>query len=137
MTTAKNTKPSSKSTKKPLTESQIQKKYIKWCRASDDPRLRWVHSTQTAGARTIQARMRAKQEGMLAGIADVSLPYPCGQYHGFYLEFKNPRARKASFNKPDQLEFQQHCDKYNYQYHMVTDAEEAIKLTQDYLALES
>lgn len=127
-----------KSSKKPrkkhvLVESQIQKQFIKWCRESGDPRLQWVHSTQTAGARTIQARMRAKQEGMLKGVADVSIPYPAGGYHGLYLEFKNPSTTKQHMNKPDQLAFRDYCHQQNYAYFMVTDSDRAIEIVKDYL----
>ena len=116
-----------------LLESQIQKKFVKYCRESNDPRLRWTHSTQTAGARSIPARMRAKQEGMLAGIADISIPFPSTKYHGLYIEFKSPKAPKKSWNKPDQLEFKQYCQTYNYQYHMLDDADIAIELVNEYL----
>lgn len=121
--------------KRKLTESSIQKGFIKWCRQSNDPRLAWAHSTQTAGYRTIPARMRAKQEGMLAGVADVSIPYPSGKYHGLYLEFKSPTAPKQRFNKPDQLAFRDYCIEHGYQYHMVTSSLEAIRITQVYLSM--
>ena len=124
-----------KARKKPvLLESQIQKAFIKWCRDSKDVRLAWVHSTQTAGARSIPARMRAKQEGMLSGIGDVFVPYPSNGKHGLYIEFKSPLAPKRDWKKPDQVAFQEHCDKVGYEYHMVDNAAHAVAITLNYLS---
>ena len=119
--------------KRALHESQVQKAFIKWCRESGDSRLRWVHSTQTAGARSIPARMRAKQEGMLAGVADVFIPYPAKSKHGIYIEFKSPHAPKRSWNKPDQLEFRDWCREHGYAWYMVDNANDAIEIVLYYL----
>lgn len=119
-----------KKRKKPIQhESLIQQEFFKRVRSRNDPRVRFVHSSQTAGARSIPARVRAKAEGMLPGVADVSAPIPNDEFHGLYLEFKHGNRPQ----RPEQKEFEQYCDKYNYQYHVVRSADEAIERLDKYL----
>lgn len=124
-----------KSTKKKPThtESKIQQAYIRWVRASNDPRLSWVHSSQSAGFRSIPARQRAKAEGLTSGVADVCVPYPCGKYHGLYLEFKSAKRKQT----PDQARFQKWCERHDYQYHVVRSTDQAIEVTRHYLSADS
>ena len=57
------------------------------------PELRWLHSSLNGVRLTGAQAMRYKREGMVAGIPDLFLPFPVGQYHGLFLEMKTRRGR--------------------------------------------
>ena len=84
-------------------EDTEQIKVIQWAlRAQDEfPALKWLHHIPNGGSRAKAEAVKFKQMGVKAGVSDLSLPYPCGCYHGMYIEMKYGK------NKPtdEQLEF--------------------------------
>lgn len=52
------------------------------------PELDLMHHIPNGGKRDITTAKRLKAEGVKAGVPDISLPVPCGRYHGLYIELK-------------------------------------------------
>ena len=113
----------------PMRETDLQQQFIKWVRQHPDERLDWLHAVPNAAKRSVAAAARAKAEGLLAGVADIFLPYAIAPYHGLYLEFKLP----ASYQSPRQKKFQQYCDDHGYLYVVVKSLETAKTTVADYL----
>lgn len=77
------------------------------------PELKWLHAIHNQGVDAGKAGAirgaRAKAEGVVAGVADVSLPVPKSSvsfdrvFNGFYIELKRKDGGKPS---AEQLEFQ-------------------------------
>ena len=112
-----------------MTEHDIQSTFIAWCRAQRDPRLAWVHSSLN-GVRTSpsQAR-RAKQSGMLAGVADVFIPYPSGGLHGMWIEFKCGRNGCTA----EQTAFGEYAQAAGYRWVVCRSVDEAVTAVERYL----
>lgn len=58
------------------------------------PCLKWMHAIPNGGARDSITAGKLAAEGVRAGVWDAFLPYPCGKWHGLYLEFKKPSRRR-------------------------------------------
>lgn len=112
-----------------VSEHDIQSTFIAWCRAQRDPRLAWVHSSLN-GVRTSpsQAR-RAKQSGMLAGVADVFIPYPSGGLAGLYIEFKAGRNTCTA----EQVAFGEYAIGAGYGWVVARNVDEAVTAVERYL----
>ena len=116
------------------TESQIQQAFVK---VVNDillyrfPCLRWLHAIPN-GVRVagIGAAVKARREGMTAGIADMFLPYPRDCWHGLYLEFK--RGKKGRLSK-SQEDFRDWCDEFSYKFCVVHSVETGIQILQEYI----
>lgn len=80
--------------------------------------LRWLHSIPNGGSRGDDARSRAirgaamKAEGVKEGVPDVFLPFPHGNFAGFYIEMKKPGGRPSK----EQLEFKAYALSVGYQW---------------------
>lgn len=66
-----------------------------------EPRLKWIHAIHNQGHGDAIRGARAKMEGVKAGVYDVFLPYPCGQYHGLYIELKKPSIKPVKETSKD------------------------------------
>lgn len=87
-----------------MTESDHQKALITWVRLSSGkfPELKWLYAIPN-GARTnsYQQAAKLKAEGMRAGVSDLHLPVPRGNYHGLWIEMKRESGRVS----PEQQEW--------------------------------
>jgi len=60
---------------------------------SEYPDLWLLHAIPNGGFRPPKVALEMKEEGAKAGVPDLFLPVPRGQYHGFYLEMKAKGGR--------------------------------------------
>lgn len=60
----------------------------------DHPAL--LFAIPNGGARDRITGKRLKEEGVMAGIPDICLSWPCGGYHGLFIELKRQRGGKVS-----------------------------------------
>ena len=65
---------------------------------------------------------------MLKGVPDVFVPYPAGDKHGLYLEFKGKKGKLT----PEQAEFQSMCNTVGYSYVVVRTVDQAIEAIAAY-----
>lgn len=57
------------------------------------PELALMHAIPNGGHRNKVTAAKLKAEGVKAGVPDVFLPVPRGQWHGLYIEMKTPTGR--------------------------------------------
>lgn len=80
-----------------LSESEEQTLLIKWAAYAECiwPEIALLHHIPNGGKRGKAEAARFKAEGVKAGVPDLCLPVPRGQYHGLYIEMK-AKGGKAS-----------------------------------------
>lgn len=81
------------------------------------------------GKKTIQARMRAKREGVRAGVWDEFLPLPSNGYHGLWIEWKIPGAKLTKA----QREWGEMMLALGYECVVVDNIEDGIKTIENYV----
>lgn len=86
-------------------ESQEQQALIEWStlQAKTYPELELLHHIPNGGKRNIATAARLKREGVKAGVPDLCLPVPRGEWHGLYIEMKAPKG-KVSENQEKWIE---------------------------------
>lgn len=72
-----------------LSEHCEQVLVINWCHQHRDDRLKLIYAHLNGlWARNKSVAVKAKAAGAKAGIPDLFLPVPIGNYHGLYIEMK-------------------------------------------------
>lgn len=98
----------------------------------DYPALRWLHAIPNAsgiggsGGVTIGAKF--KREGRKSGVWDTFFPFPVGNYHGLYIEFKS-EGRELSDSQTD---FAYHLFDHSYNFGVAHSADEGIEILEKY-----
>lgn len=92
-----------------------------------------LFATPNGGPRNIIAGARLKAEGVRAGVSDLTLAVPRGQYHGAYLEVK----AQGGVVSPSQAEFQKQMEFLGYRAVTCYGAGEAIEFIKSYLGEQS
>lgn len=71
-------------------EDTEQINVVEWARwhMRQYPELKWLHHVPNGGSRNQVEAVKLKQMGVKAGVSDLCLPYPKGQYCGLYIEMK-------------------------------------------------
>lgn len=84
-----------------VTEHSEQVLLINWVRENQayDPRLALLYAIPNGGSRNIATAKRLKHEGVLAGVPDLCLPVPVGEYHGLYIELKTMTGKASTKQK--------------------------------------
>lgn len=75
---------------------------------------------------------RLKAQGVVAGVADLFLPYPAREYHGLWIEMKSESGRLTD----EQRTFLQVMVSRGYSAHVAHGASAAIDLLKWYLGIE-
>lgn len=68
------------------TEHELQSNCVHYFRIKFRNRL--IFSIPNAGKRSIRAGVYYKAEGLVAGVPDLFIPEPCGNYSGLFIEMK-------------------------------------------------
>ena len=78
-----------------MSEHDEQCALFKWARLNEreTPELKLLYANPMGGKRPILTAMKMRDEGAKAGIPDITLPVPCGDYHGLYIEMKYGRNK--------------------------------------------
>lgn len=133
----------------------------KWCETDEFPKipngtlashkevpaLEWLHAIPNGGSRGDDEETRKirggalKAEGVKNGVPDVFLPYPCGGWHGLYIEFKRPALRPKKEGakggvSDDQLKFKEYAINNGYGWVVVYDWQEAANILRMYIEQE-
>ena len=131
-------------------EETIQKEIFKILepRRQTDKRLKWIHSNPNGGnINSIGVVVKLKNLGMTTGVPDIFLPYPCGGYHGLYLEIKLPKEEIVyregktdkkkvalkTYLKPEQREFKSDQESLGYKVEVVRSVAEALVAIENYI----
>ncbi len=115
-------------------EDTEQINVIQWARWQQEkhPELRLLHHCPNGGSRNKAEAVKLKQMGVVAGIPDLHLPVPKGIYSGLYIELKYDRGTLQENQKEVLREL---AEVGNY-CAVCYGAEEAIKIIEEYIALE-
>ena len=68
------------------------------------PELEYLHHVPNGGKRDKATAVALKRQGVKAGVPDIVLPVPKGEYHGLYIELK-AGSNKATDNQKKWLKF--------------------------------
>ena len=84
------------------TEHDEQKALFSWLAVMEHkyPELAFVFAVPLSAKRNPKTAQYMKSEGMKAGVPDIVIPIPRGNYHGMFIELKRKQGGKAS---PEQL----------------------------------
>jgi hypothetical protein len=63
-----------------------------------------MYHIPNGGKRNITTAKRLKAEGVKAGVPDIHLPVPRGEYHGLYIELKKQKGNITTDNQDWWLE---------------------------------
>jgi len=112
-----------------MSEHEEQAKLFGWTR--NHPKLPWMFAIPNGGLRNKATAVRMKSEGVKAGVWDIFLPVPSGQYHGLFLEMKWGKNTLT----PAQKEFGDYATQQGYCCKVAYSTEQAIEIIDEYLGL--
>lgn len=114
-----------------MSEHEEQAKLFGWTR--NHPKLPWMFAIPNGGLRNKATAVRMKSEGVKAGVWDIFLPVPSGQYHGLFIEMKWGK----NVLTPAQKKFGEYATQQGYKCEVAYSAEEAIEIIDYYLGSEA
>ena len=106
-------------------ESSLQTQCVKWFRYQY-PHL-VIYAVPNGGSRNVREAQRLKSEGVLAGVADLTILLPQGK--SLYIEMKVKGNRQT----PNQKEFQQKAEALGHKYYVSYNFEEFEKVVKQEL----
>lgn len=114
------------------TETALQMAVVRWARANAEkwPALAYMYHCANEGKTDPREAGKRKSMGVLAGVADLTLPARCGDFGGLYLELKNGKAGRLS---PEQRDFLQWAASQGYKTAVAYSFDEAVEILTDYL----
>lgn len=85
----------------PASEDMEQATVFDWCRWAEKvhPELQLMHHCPNGGSRNKIEAGKLKRMGVLAGVADIHLPVPRGNYASLYIEMKYANGRLEDSQK--------------------------------------
>lgn len=115
-----------------LSEAEEQKIIFRWAEYSKGvhPELEQLFSIPNGGSRNRIEAHNLKLQGVKAGVPDICLPVPCGDYHGLYIELKRTKGGVVSDAQKEWIEM---LNGRGYLAVVAKGATEAIKVISDYL----
>jgi hypothetical protein len=108
-------------------ESKLQVAAVKWLRYMY-PRVR-VFSVPNGGTRQKREAAILKAEGALAGVSDLFLAAPRGQWAGLFIEIKTEKGTLQDTQK----EFLEYSDRVGYAVAVVRSLDDFMELVTAYL----
>ena len=108
------------------TEGQEQEAVIDYCELKSIP----VYAIPNGGSRDVREARNLKRQGVKAGVPDLCIPIPKGQYAALYIEMKRIRFSKTSQEQKDWIEL---LNKEGNMAVICHGADEAIKTINRYL----
>lgn len=94
------------------------------------PELALLFAIPNGGARSPRTAARLKAEGTRAGVPDICLPVPRGDWHGLWIELKRPGRHAVS---PVQREWLAALGAYGYRAEVAVGWDAARDVIVDYL----
>lgn len=112
-------------------ESVEQEMVMKWASMQENvfPCLKHLFHIPNGGGRNIAEAAHLKRMGVKAGVPDLFLPYPVGDWHGLWIELKTERGRVMG----TQREWIEYLRSQGYAAYVCRGAEQAINCLKMYL----
>lgn len=109
-------------------EHRLQVACVRWFRLQHKDIL--IFAIPNGGQRNVIVAKKLKDEGVLAGVADLFVMYANKYgYNGLFIEMKTKTGRQTESQK----EFEQYCLTHNYRYEVCKSFEEFVKVCTDYI----
>lgn len=96
------------------------------------PQLALMFHIPNEGKRSKYTGGRMRAEGMKAGVPDIFLPVPSGQYHGLFIEMKSEGGRPSR----EQTMWLNSLERQGYRVGVCKGFEQAAALIMDYLKIK-
>ena len=113
--------------------SESQEAIALMARAQYHPILRdYLSAVPNGGFRNPREAQRLKAEGVRAGVSDYLLAYPCGGFHGFWLELKRRVKSKSRVTKEQKMWIDRMVS-VGYGADVAYGADHALEILSDYL----
>lgn len=109
-----------------LTEAQEQEIVIRYCTLKNIP----IFHIPNGSYKSITARIRAKREGLKAGVPDLMIPIANNNYNGLFIELKRIKNSKVSIEQKYWIEL---LNNNNYKAIVCYGAGKAIEVIEDYI----
>lgn len=110
-------------------ESNTQIAAVKWFRLQYPHLARLLFAVPNGGARNAVTGAIMKAEGVVAGVADLILLYPSGDYHGLCIEMKTRTGRQSESQRTWEGDVIMH----DYRYAVVRSFDEFRQVVTDYI----
>ena len=115
-------------------EAADQEAIFRWAELNKNkyPELALLYHIPNGGSRNKIEAANLKRQGVKAGVPDICLPVPRGEYHGLYIELKHGKNKLSNLQR-------EWLGWLNQQGHLALCAygwEDTIKVIQKYLNLE-
>lgn len=108
-------------------ESRLQSACVKWFRLQYPYLL--LFAIPNGGKRSLIEAKIMKGEGVLAGVADLFLSEPKGEFHGLYIEMKVDKGQQTD----NQKWFEQKAKERGYQYVVSRSLDNFMEVVKQYL----
>ena len=92
--------------------------------------MKYCYHIPNGGSRNRIEAHNLKLQGVKAGVPDICLPVPCGDYHGLYIELKRTKGGIVSDAQKEWIEM---LNGRGYLAVVAKGATEAIKVITEYL----
>lgn len=110
-------------------ESNLQIACVRWFRLQYPSIAPLLFSVPNGGRRDAVTGAILKAEGAVAGVADLLLLLPSGDYHGLCIEMKTEKGKQSDAQK----EWQKAVEAVGYKYAVVRSFEQFSALISDYI----
>ena len=111
-------------------EHRIQAACVRWFRLKYPHLFARLFAVPNGGRRDGITGARLKEEGVLAGVADLILLVPNADYHALLIEMKTPKGRQSESQKAWQQEV---CVEGEYKYVVCRSLDDFIREVDVYL----
>ena len=111
-------------------EHRTQKACVWWFRLQYPHLAGLLFAIPNGGARDAVTGRMLKDEGVLAGVADLFLSVPSRGCHGLYIEMKTAKGVQS----PAQREFQSRVEAWGYRYELCRSSDGFRAVVADYLS---
>jgi hypothetical protein len=117
--------------------SEMEEQVALMARAEDYsckvPELQWLHHIPNGGDRDIRVAAQLKRAGVRAGVPDLFLPVPRGEYHGLYIELKRVGGKHPEGRQRECIAF---LREQGYRVEVCFGHKAAWAALEDYLGLD-
>ena len=108
------------------TEHQEQSLVVKYCTLKKIP----IFHIPNGSYKSVTARIKAKQEGLVSGIPDLMIPVANKDYHGLFIEMKRIKNSKVSVHQKQWIDL---LNKQGYKAIVCYGNKEAIQEIENYI----
>lgn len=112
-------------------EHHTQVKCVEYFRRMFPQYSLYFFAVPNGGERSATSAAKVKAEGVLAGVSDLLLLLPRGNYHGLCIEMKTPKGVQSKAQK----EWERAITEQGFLYVIARSFDEFVNITNNYLAL--